>query len=1039
MEMKENKQSNVILIAILGGIIVATVLIIGTIMIGHRASNDTQNAVHNVSLLYLDELAQRRQQVVSATINGYISDIGIALGIMEPEDLSSTENLHAYQSKIKQLYRFERFAFVDEEGLIHTSTGTRTDIADYDFDYKTLSGSKVFVKTNSSGEKRVAIAVSVDHLPYEGHKLVACLCEIDMDVLLDAMSLRGDNNNNTTFCNIYTKDGVALTDAVLGGLASEDNLLGALEHAELFKGYSLEQVIDDFENHHEGYVSFSYNGIQETLYYVPVQRTDWMLSYLIRESLVGEQIQQVSDSIISRSVWQSILTAAVLVLVFSVLIGQLRRNSRITLEKEVSETENRVRQQELEEQVAIQEELLEQEKKRVEQDSMITALSSDYRSVYYVDLEQDTAICYRRDRNINSPYAEQKQFPFTEAFEYYANHYVTEAYREDFLNFISREHIQDALQKDLIISIRYLVHRGNEEKYESLRMAGVRHPDDRAGHVVHAVGAAFADIDSEMRESMAKNEMLAQALKTAEDANRAKSRFVSDMSHEIRTPITAILGMNEMIHRECEDNTILGYSDTIEKAGTSLLGIISDILDFSKIESGKMELVEVCYSLPGMIRDLYNLIYFRADGKGLEVDLDIDETLPRELFGDELRVKQIIANLLTNAVKYTDEGRIKLTIRRESLLDESVSMFVEVSDTGIGIKKDDMEKLFSSFERLETERNRTVEGAGLGLTITSELLGQMGSRLEVDSTHGVGSRFFFTLRQGIADATQIGHFDMEVALSDDKGPKSNQTPFKAPGAKILIVDDTPMNLQVIRALLKRTGMQIDTAASGMECIELFDKNEYNMIFLDYRMPGLDGIETIQEIAARFPEKFKRVPIISLTASAVSGDREKMIEAGFTDYLAKPVNVNDMENMLRKYLPKELQEDESSFDSEDGDDGEIKKLSPKLFSIKLLDLKKGIEYCGDAEDYTDALITYRDSIEERSKKLEDDMSADDIESFTIDIHSLKSMSRAAGASSLADRAAEMETAAKAGERDKIKALLPGFLEDYRSLLRELSEL
>ncbi|MCR5789710.1 MAG: hypothetical protein K6G83_07460, partial [Lachnospiraceae bacterium] len=403
--MKDKKQSNVILIAILGGILVATVLVIGTIAIGHRATTDTQTAVHNVSLLYLDELARRRQQVVSTTINGYISDIGIALGLMEPEDLSSIEKLHAYQSRMKQLYRLERFAFVDENGLIHTSTGTRTDIDSYAFDYQNLSGSEVFVKTDASGEK----------------------------------------------------------------------------------------------------------------------------------------------------------------------------------------------------QVAMQEELLEQEKKRVEQDSMITALSSDYRSVYYVDLEEDTAICYRRDRNLHSPYAEREQFSFTEAFTYYANHYVTEAYREEFLNFIDREHIQDALQKDIIISCRYLVKRGSEEKYESLRMAGVRHPEDRAGHIIHAVGVAFADIDSEMRESMAKSEMLSEALKTAEDANRAKSRFVSDMSHEIRTPITAILGMNEMINRECEDETILGYSDAIEKAGTSLLGIISDILDFSKIESGKIELVEVCYSLSAMI------------------------------------------------------------------------------------------------------------------------------------------------------------------------------------------------------------------------------------------------------------------------------------------------------------------------------------------------------------------------------------------------------------------------------------------------------
>ena len=233
-------------------------------------------------------------------------------------------------------------------------------------------------------------------------------------------------------------------------------------------------------------------------------------------------------------------------------------------------------------------------------------------------------------------------------------------------------------------------------------------------------------------------------------------------------------------------------------------------------------------------------------------------------------------------------------------------------------------------------------------------------------------------------------------------------------------------------------MQISTAANGTECIDLFEKNDYNIIFLDYRMPGLDGIETILELSKCFPDKFKRIPIISLTASAVSGDRERMLEAGFTDYLTKPVNVTDMENVLRKYLPKELQEKDSSFDDGANDNDEIKKLPEKLLSIKLLNPEKGIEYCGDAEDYTDALITYRDSIADRSKKLEDDISADDIDTFALDIHSLKSMSMAAGATSLAETALELETAAKASDCDKIKSLLPKFLDDYRSLLPLLND-
>ena len=263
--MKDNKQSNSIWVAIAGGIIVATILVLGTFMMGRNASRDTETAVHNVSLLYLDELAQRRQQVVSTAISGYINDIDVALGLMEKEDLSSVEKLQAYQAKMKQLYGLEKFAFVDEDGLIYTENGTRTDIDSYDFDYQTISQPEVSVKNRDTSDKSVVIAVSVDHLPFNGHELLVCFIEIDMDRLLEEISLRGDTNNNTTFCNLYTQEGVALTDAVLGGLASEDNLLEALEHATMAKGYSLESVQEDFSEHREGVVSFTYNGIQETL------------------------------------------------------------------------------------------------------------------------------------------------------------------------------------------------------------------------------------------------------------------------------------------------------------------------------------------------------------------------------------------------------------------------------------------------------------------------------------------------------------------------------------------------------------------------------------------------------------------------------------------------------------------------------------------------------------------------------------------------------------------------------------------------------
>ncbi|MCR4658143.1 MAG: response regulator [Lachnospiraceae bacterium] len=657
-----------------------------------------------------------------------------------------------------------------------------------------------------------------------------------MDKMIQNVSLQ--SNNSTTFCNIYTETGVALTNLVLGGLASEDNLLEAMGHAEYEDGYSVEKVVDDFESGREGVVSFTYNGIFETLYYVPIHGSDWMLTYLIRESVISDQINSISDSIITRSLIQSILTALVLAAMFTLMIIQIRRTSKAELEKEISEAENRMKQQELEEQIAMHEEL-------------------------------------------------------------------------------------------------------------------------------------------------------ADALRAAETANMAKSGFVSNMSHEIRTPITAILGMNEMIKRECDDETILSYAENIRKAGESLLGIISDILDFSKIEAGRMELSKGPYSLKGIIGDLYNLIRFRAEAKGLELNFSIDPKLPKGLIGDELRVKQIIVNILTNAVKYTEKGGVLLEMTAKEKDGDRVKIYVAVTDTGIGIRKEEMDRLFSAFERLDTQRTRSIEGSGLGLSITRQLLQMMQSDLSVESTYNEGSRFSFELWQGISDPDTIGSFDPKTDAYAPANKQDVEKPFKAPGRRILIVDDTPMNLQVIAGLLKRTEMEIETASGGKECIDKFGEKDYDMVFLDYRMPEIDGIETVKKLKVLYPEKFEKTPVISLTASAVSGDREKLLAAGHTDYLPKPVNIADMEKMLRKYiktddLPKSPDEEDRTKAEESGEDGFLQAIA----GLALLDPKKGMEYCGDEDDYIFALQTYRDSITERAETIERSLDSGDLDTYSLTVHSIK---------------------------------------------------
>ena len=421
----------------------------------------------------------------------------------------------------------------------------------------------------------------------------------------------------------------------------------------------------------------------------------------------------------------------------------------------------------------------------------------------------------------------------------------------------------------------------------------------------------------------------------AQAANQAKSAFLSNMSHEIRTPINAVLGMDEMILRESSEPQIIGYAEDIRSAGTSLLGIVNDILDFSKIEAGKMDIIPVEYEFLSVVNDLYNLIRKRAEDKDLKLILELDPKIPSIMYGDEIRIKQVITNILTNAVKYTEKGSVTFTVKRLDDDDETsgqslkqaenetsgqslkqaenetseqarvkskdVRLKVSIKDTGIGIKEEDIDKLYNAFERIEEERNRTVEGTGLGMNITGNLLSLMGSSLSVNSVYGEGSEFSFVIDQKIVRDEPIGEISERFTKSNAMRGRYRER-FKAPEAKILVVDDTSMNLDVIKNLLKKTKIQIDTALSGAEALELVKKEYYDIIFLDHRMPQMDGMECLKRMRGLEDHKCPDSPVISLTANAISGAREEYINAGFADYLSKPIDSGKLEEMLIRYLP-----------------------------------------------------------------------------------------------------------------------------------------
>lgn len=395
----------------------------------------------------------------------------------------------------------------------------------------------------------------------------------------------------------------------------------------------------------------------------------------------------------------------------------------------------------------------------------------------------------------------------------------------------------------------------------------------------------------------------------ARNAARSKSDFLSNMSHEIRTPINAVLGMNEMITRESHDPQISEYSRNIASSGSMLLALINDILDFSKIESGKVAIIRVEYQLSTVVNDLMNMIKERAEKKQLGLKLKINPQIPNYLYGDEVRIRQIILNLLTNAVKYTDEGTITLNVDFANRGNKSqIDLIMSVKDTGRGIKKTDTNKLFNSFQRLEESRNKNIEGTGLGLSIVGGYVKLMHGKIDVVSEYNKGSEFIVTLPQKVMRRDEIGEFDFKFNknVSSDNSKAKYKPSFHAPKAKILAVDDNKMNLIVVKNLLKATNIRIDMAGSGQECIDMIRNNIYDIVLLDQMMPEMDGTEALNII--RGEHLCDNTPIIVLTANALSGAKDSFIKLGFDDYLSKPIVPLELENMLRHWLPKGLIEE-----------------------------------------------------------------------------------------------------------------------------------
>ena len=865
-KMKEKQKKQTITFAVRGGVFIAAVLLVTTLWVSNGARVGTSQAVNRVSEFYLEELAGRRAQVVSEELKRNVAYMENALSIIEDYNLESQESLRSFLGKVRKLYGVDKFALVDQNGIVYTQHSTTSGLSRYSFLSEELTEPVISTLNLYGARKQVVLAIPAEGISFQGTEITTCFIQINIDQMLSSLTLQ--SHGNETYCNIYHRSGESLTNDVFGNEQAGSNLFSEVMDAEMTEETDYKQLRDDFENGRSGQISFNYQGFTEDLCYVPVEGTNWMLTILIRDNVISDQISSISSGMLMRGVVQIVMTILSMLILFHVLARQSRKHARILLEQE-KEDGNRIRAA-----------YAQIEREQAAMENIQAAMGSGLWSMEFNEkAEIISCIWSEKFRNMLG-YQNEEDFPNC---------------LESWSDLLHEENKESVLREYWDTVLDYTGEKTYDVEYRLLtRHAGWRwfHAAGRLsrredGSPITFVGL-FVDIEDEkkMEERLEKQTIdLQDALAAAQHANRAKTTFLNNMSHDIRTPMNAIIGFTSLAAAHIDNiEQIQDYLAKITTSSNHLLSLINDVLDMSRIESGKVKIEEKETSLPEIMHDLKTIVQADISSKQLEFFIDTADVVNEHVLCDKLRLNQVLLNLLSNAMKFTKPGGIvSVRILQKGNAPEGCACYeFQVKDTGIGMSKEFLEHVFEPFEREQTSTVSGIQGTGLGMAITKNIVDMMGGTISVDSEVGKGSTFYVDLQFKICS----GSVRQEII------PELN-------GLRALVVDDDFNTCSSVTKMLATIGMRPDWTTSGKEAVlrtRLAEEQNdvYSAYIIDWLMPDMNGIEVVRRIRGIIGEE---TPIIILTAYDWSDIEEEARNAGVTAFCSKPIFLSELREAL----------------------------------------------------------------------------------------------------------------------------------------------